>query len=717
MPSKVFRIFFLAAALFLFPVNNPVSAQNLQWVRAIRSNQNLEVADVVYGQNASVYVLFNFNGTVDIDPGAPVLNVTSNGGSDFCLAHFLASGTLNWVKSFGGAGDDFARAIAIDPNNTLFITGSFSNNFDLDPGPGPGFINSIGSTDAFIARYDANGNYLFGRSFGNIYADEALDVLVTNSGLVILSGYFQGTVDFDPGSGQNYLGTVNGLMDMFITAFDLALNHQWVKGFGGTGIIRGVRLDCDNQDRIYTAGYFTGLIDFDPSQVPLFLPAGGLSAFILKLEPNGSLLDLGLFNAQAQCFPLDMVVTDTGSVSICGRFNGSVDFHPDTAQQFILQGSAQGDDGFYMMLDANLDPLWYRTIASPFADAVYSTGILSNGDIIYSGYFRGVYDFLDGPQYSIAGNQDESRAFILRLRPDGSLRSIKDYGSDATQPSCLALNPADLLVIAGNFSGPTNMQPDTGSFTINGSSINNVFLSRYSFCSSLELPDSLNGDTTLCSGSQSVFSASGLTNPVWTFPDGFSFFTQDSSALATPGNHDGYVQVAASNTCGIGPALALPISVNAIETTIQNTGGALWSLNYQASYQWVDCNNAYQPLAGETWQLFWPPAAGSYAVILQQDGCADTSFCEDILITALADLHDETSFFFPNPAATSTRVHLSKKVLSLQAFHPALGEVPVSYVRREDDLELNLSALPAGCYFIRITCTDHSVQTYRLLKS
>jgi hypothetical protein len=62
-------------------------------------------------------------------------------------------------------------------------------------------------------------------------------------------------------------------------------------------------------------------------------------------------------------------------------------------------------------------------------------------------------------------------------------------------------------------------------------------------------------------------------------------------------------------------------------------------------------------------------------------------------------------------------VHLSKKVLSLQAFHPALGEVPVSYVRREDDLELNLSALPAGCYFIRITCTDHSVQTYRLLKS
>nr|MBA3923837.1 SBBP repeat-containing protein [Nostocaceae cyanobacterium] len=73
-----------------------------------------------------------------------------NAGSfDAYLAKFDSQGNQQWIQQFGTASDDEARAISIDANNNIFLTGYTTGNL--------GGTNA-GSFDAWVAEYDTNGN-------------------------------------------------------------------------------------------------------------------------------------------------------------------------------------------------------------------------------------------------------------------------------------------------------------------------------------------------------------------------------------------------------------------------------------------------------------------------------------------------------------------------------------------------------------------------------
>ena len=678
-------------------------AQTIQWVRKLESNASVKISDMKFGQNSSVYVLMNFSGSVDVDPGISVLTVSSAGQTDFCLLHILANGTLNWSKSFGGSGVDFASALEFDDSGNIVIAGSFSSTFDFLPGPGFIGVTAFGQCDAFIAQYDVNGNYLSHRVFGGFYNDELLDLDRTASGNFIVTGTYQGTIDFDPGSGQNYVGSFNGLIDMYVSSFDASLNFQWVKNFGGTGITKSVKIVHDSNNNIFVCGYFSGLVDFDPTSNPLFLPAGGISSFVISLSPQGALRRLGFLQSQFQCFPIDMDAGQNGTLTICGRFNGVTDLNPDTSLQLNINGSSQGDDAFMLILDTNLNLVWHKTIVSSFADAATGTSFMPDGNIIFSGYFKGIYDFLDGPNFSLAGDNNESRGFILQLSPSGSLLGVKDYGIDGTFPGRMAISPLGLFVLSGNFSGNVNMNPDTGQYVISGINTDQIFLARYMFCANLGLPDSLIGDTLLCSGAEAEYRIFGVTNPVWFFPADWSpTGLPDTIQSFQTGQESGLISVASSDACGIGPALSLPVNVIPVDINVQNTAGAIWSTNYNAtSYQWLDCNSGYQPIAGALYQSFWPSAPGSYALQIQQGFCTDTSDCENILITALSQ-NSSDHVFFPNPTLSYSMIKLSEPVLCVHVVNTSGLRHEINFTYSGEEYILDFSRFQAGLFCVEI---------------
>lgn len=656
-----------------------------------------------FGPNSSVIVLLNFSGTVDVDPSGAVYQINSQGQTDFCLLRLQANGTLLWANTFGGTGDDYGAALKLDASGNINIAGAFSSTFDFEPGPGAIAVAAFGQKDAFFARYDINGNYLLHKVFGGFYNDEITDLHLTDSGNFLITGSYEGSVDFDPGSGQNYLGSFNGLTDMFVSCFDPSFNFIWVKVFGGSGITKSVKLAADDQNNIYLCGYYSGLADFDPSPAPLFFPAGGISTFIIRLDPNGNLLRLGFLNTQSQCFPLDLACGPNATLSLCGRFNGIIDLNPDTSVQSLVSGSNQGDDAFMLLLDSNLNLLWHKTIVSSFADAVTSTTFFPDSDIVFTGYFRGIYDFLDGPSYSIAGEINESAAFILKINQAGSLISVKDFATGAAFPDEIAVSPLGLFILSGNFSGNVNMAPDTGSIPISGNNFDQLFLSRFSLCQNLSLPDSISGDTSLCSGSIAQFLSHGCTNPVWFFPDGWNISSHDTLMNLPAGNASGWVRVASSDACGIGPALAIPVYTTIVDNNIQNTSGALWSTNFNASsFQWLDCNNAYQPVPGASYPLFWPTVPGSYAVLLQQGQCADTSSCETVLITGISE-QPPPRFFYPNPFSSLTQISLSEPYSNLKVFNSKGMLVHISSFFSGETLSLNFSGQAAGFYHVELT--------------
>jgi hypothetical protein len=56
---------------------------------------------------------------------------------------------------------------------------------------------------------------------------------VDSAGNVYTTGYFQGTVDFDPGAGTVNLSSA-GSDDIFVQKLDASGNLVWARGMGGT---------------------------------------------------------------------------------------------------------------------------------------------------------------------------------------------------------------------------------------------------------------------------------------------------------------------------------------------------------------------------------------------------------------------------------------------------------------------------------------------------
>ena len=102
---------------------------------------------------------------------------------------------------FGDTDQDVGYSVTVDSSGNIYTTGLFQGTVDFDPGAGTANLTSNGNKDAAVLKLDSSGNYVWAKSFGGTRMDFAWSVAVDSSGNVYTTGYFNGTVDFDPGAG------------------------------------------------------------------------------------------------------------------------------------------------------------------------------------------------------------------------------------------------------------------------------------------------------------------------------------------------------------------------------------------------------------------------------------------------------------------------------------------------------------------------------------
>ncbi|TNE71597.1 MAG: T9SS type A sorting domain-containing protein [Bacteroidetes bacterium] len=80
------------------------------------------------------------------------------------------------------------------------------------------------------------------------------------------------------------------------------------------------------------------------------------------------------------------------------------------------------------------------------------------------------------------------------------------------------------------------------------------------------------------------------------------------------------------------------------------TGNTINAVETGANYQWLDCDNAFSPIAGETGQSYSPASSGNYAVeVTNQNGCVATSACEEVQLVGILELSAGDITIYPNP--------------------------------------------------------------------
>jgi hypothetical protein len=336
----------------------------------------------------NLVVQFEFEGTVDFDPGAGTTNLTSSGGTNLAIVKYTPAGTFIWAGGLIGTGNSVSRDLHIDGSDNIYITGFFGGSLDVDPGPGTtvltptndgtyivklnstgalvwgNFINggrglsittdasanvycggryentvdfdpgagvanitSVGSTDGFVVKLNSVGAYVWSKSLGGASGQEYVNsVKIDGSGNVILAGQFNGTVDLDPGAGVNNI-TAAGGSEGYITSWTSAGNINWGYNiFGSTG---AWELWLDALDNIFVVGAFDQITDFDIGPAVMNLtPIAGSDLFVAKYSSSAVLEWAAPIGGSGSGYIASIALDATENVYITGDLYGELDFDP-----------------------------------------------------------------------------------------------------------------------------------------------------------------------------------------------------------------------------------------------------------------------------------------------------------------------------------------------------------------------------------------------------
>ena len=214
---------------------------------------------------------------------------------------------------------------------------------------------------------------------------EAGNAIATDAGgNVYITGYFQGTVDFDPSTSVFNL-TSKGGDDIFISKLDSAGNLVWAKSMGGLGDDWGNSLALDAYGNVYITGSFSATADFDPSPNTINLTsAGAYDIFITKLDGGGNILWAKRFGGNAVDKGNSLALDPYGNVYTMGNFSTTADFDP-SGNTFNLT-SAGAYDIFITKLDASGNFLWAKGFGGTGYEEGYSLAVDAQGNVYATGY-------------------------------------------------------------------------------------------------------------------------------------------------------------------------------------------------------------------------------------------------------------------------------------------------------------------------------------------
>lgn len=236
---------------------------NFQWARSWGESNHWDAAQgIAVDGAANVYVSGYFTDTVDFNPYGVATNIATHGGDDAFLCKYDASGTFQWVNTWGGSSNDYARGIGMDAYGYIYVAGDFaSSNVNFDSRSGVDLHSTVGGRDISFSKFDANGKFIFARTCGGGLDDGAFGgVVVDAMGNAFMTGSFRGPADFGPliGGTTNppYHGGDEAFVARFPTCWALTVTQSgngWSSLGAGSPVTRPVSLGISTQ-LVFTAG-------------------------------------------------------------------------------------------------------------------------------------------------------------------------------------------------------------------------------------------------------------------------------------------------------------------------------------------------------------------------------------------------------------------------------------------------------------------------------
>jgi hypothetical protein len=277
----------------------------------------------------------------------------------------------------------------------------------------------VGGEDAYLIKYDRNGNKLWAQQFGTTQNDEGDGVAVDGQGNVITVG----------NTGGSFAGPLSGETDAFVRKYDSAGNVLWSRQFGSSTSDVANGAAADAAGNVFVTGYVHYSLG-NPSIKP--------DVFLRKYTSDGTFAWETLLSSSADDEGGKVGTDGQGNVYVCGHTLGTLDALGN-GQAFVSKFAPDGS------------PVWTHQFGSTGQDLAYDIAVDAAGNSYVGGSINKL-GFLK--KYDSAGNNvwtqfltnfsvNPSTVFSVSL--DGS-RGVYISGSLTFSPFVAEYSPDGVLL-------------------------------------------------------------------------------------------------------------------------------------------------------------------------------------------------------------------------------------------------------------------------------
>jgi hypothetical protein len=369
----------------------------------------------------------------------------------------VCKGDLSWAKSFGDTDNQIGTSVGVDSMGNVLITGSFAGSANF----GNGDLNTAGSGDVFLAKFDKNGYLLWSNNFGDASSQGAASMAVDPSDNVVVAGSFAGSLDF--GGGALVSG---GKSDIFVAKLDVSGKKMWSTSFACADDTSVVKIAVDSASNVFVFGNFSTSVTFGKDTL---VGAGSGDFFLAKLDSNGAPLWSKRFGDIGDQSGAGMTVDGAGNVLLTGTFTGALSFGGKA-----LVASQSDNDIFVAKLDTNGDQLWSDRFGDGSDQFGAGVAVDSAGNVLLTGSFSGSVNF-GGKSLDAADSGTD--IFVAKLDASGGHLWSKAFGSAGDQDGTgVAVDGFGNVVVTGSFAGTVNL--GNGPLAVASGALKNSFLAK-----------------------------------------------------------------------------------------------------------------------------------------------------------------------------------------------------------------------------------------------
>lgn len=476
----------------------------------------------------------------------------------FLIALFLGQDsitaqTLNWVGSIESTDNIYPYAVTQDGNSDLYAVGRFRGTADFDMGAGMTNLTSNSNDDAFVAKYDLNGNFI--RAFqiaasGSATGESvyAYDVVTDASNNVIVVGRFRGTaVNFDPiGSSVAPVTSDNSgsNTDAFVAKYNASGACQWVVPLGaGTSSDELWGLDVDAAGNVYVTGRLSGTININPLGTAQNRTTDGVDAVLFKYDTNGLLVWGDVIGGSSTDYGYDVKVHNT-RLYLGGRFQGTnAEFNPlGTSIQRTSNGSYDAFVAQYETSNGNCT--WVRAIGSSGSETIEGVDTDASGNVYVTGSFQNTMNLNPSGTANNIISSASSDVFVAKYDPSGLNLWGWGTGSSSLDNGYEISVSGSNVYAVGKFRNTADFDPSVGN-TANliapGSNQDDGYLVKYDASTGAYI-NAFNVGSNTHDRSYGVYANNGTVYMAGYFSGTANFDPVGTSNLAiTGGTYDGFV--------------------------------------------------------------------------------------------------------------------------------------------------------------------------------